>query len=394
MRKIAAQYIFPIIDKPIKYGIITLDDDGTIVEISQSNNNLNETASVEFYNGILVPGFVNAHCHLELSHMVGALPQAGGMGAFCEGVMGQRNKCTIKEQQNAAILADERMYKDGIIAVGDISNTTVSFEAKRHSKMYYHTFVECLGFDDNRASAIIENALSVQNSAQQQHLTATITPHAPYSMSEKLFASSIQQAQHNGILSIHNQESKDEMDLFTCGNSKLKNAFEAQGFIMDSNIFNHTNPLNRLLQYINNKANLLLIHNVYTAAEDVERVEAINNRVSWVLCPNSNLYIENTLPPVKMLSQKHVNIAIGTDSLASNTSLSVLNELKTLTANFPEVELATLLYWATLGGAKAILKSSELGSFEVGKRPGVTLIEGVDFDNMRLTPYSQSSSLL
>lgn len=392
MRKLAAHYIYPITSEPIKYGIITLDDDGVIVDISSSHDNLPEQESLEFYNGILVPGFVNAHCHLELSHMKGILPEGGGMGAFCDGITQSRNHVSFEQQQQMAKDVDMQMYNEGVVAVGDISNGESSFDVKQQSQIFYHTFVECLGFDNDKADSIIQRALQVKKAAATRHLSASIAPHAPYSMSEKLYAESIRLGQANGILSIHNQESSDEMELFRTGTSHLREVFQPFGF--DDEITKYKNPINRLLKYIDSVSSVLLIHNVYTSAEDVERVNIANPHTTWVLCPNSNLYIENTLPPIEMLQNKALNIAIGTDSLSSNKNLSILDELKTISTIFHRVSLQSLLYWATMGGAKALKKDGVFGSFDIGKRPGVVQISNIDFDNVKLTENSTANRVL
>ena len=394
MRKIAAHYIYPINGDPVKYGVLTVDDNGTILELSQSNDNLQETASVEFYNGIIVPGFVNAHCHLELSHMKGFLPQGGGMGAFCEGITQNRNNYTIEEQQQFMANVDKQMYNEGVVAVGDISNRSTSFKVKQKSPVYYHTFVECLGLDTDKTDSILNYAKALKTEAEELGLSASITPHAPYSMSEKLFAESVRLACEDGILSIHNQESRDEMELFAKGTSNLRVVFEKAGFKFDEAILNYKNPIARILKYVDKTTHLLLIHNVYTTEEDVEFVTTMNQNTTFVLCPNSNLYIEDILPPVNTFYNNKVNIAIGTDSLSSNINISILDELKTLNIHFPQISLNDLLCWATLGGAKALMKDTELGSFDKGKCPGVVLIENVDFDNLQLTPLSHSTRLI
>lgn len=114
----------------------------------------------------------------------------------------------------------------------------------------------------------------------------------------------------------------------------------------------------------------------------------------FVLCPNSNLYIENQLPPVSLFRGENLNICIGTDSLASNHSLSVLDELITIQKNFPEIGVDELLEWACLNGAKALKVDDKFGSFETGKNPGVNLITGIDFKTMKLTEKSKVKRLI
>ena len=101
----------------------------------------------------------------------------------------------------------------------------------------------------------------------------------------------------------------------------------------------------------------------------------------WCLCPNANQYIEQTMPPIELLRSEKAKLVIGTDSYASNWSLSVLDELKTIHEHHPQIPLAEMLGWATINGAQALQMDKHLGSFEKGKKPGVVLITGADAFN-------------
>jgi cytosine/adenosine deaminase-related metal-dependent hydrolase len=122
----------------------------------------------------------------------------------------------------------------------------------------------------------------------------------------------------------------------------------------------------------------ILVHNSFTSAEDIQAVHAAMDNAFWCLCPNANQYIEQTMPPVELLRSEKANIVIGTDSYASNWSLNVLDELKTIQQHYPEIPLEEMLGWATINGARALQMDKHLGSFEIGKKPGVVLIKGVD----------------
>ena len=122
--------------------------------------------------------------------------------------------------------------------------------------------------------------------------------------------------------------------------------------------------------------NLLLVHNSFTDAADVRWAKQLQKNLYLCLCPNANLYIENTLPDVMMLRREKCKFAVGTDSLASNFTLSVLDELKILRKHFPEISTAEMLTWATKNGAEALCLN-QLGSFAKGKKPGLILLSGV-----------------
>ena len=142
--------------------------------------------------------------------------------------------------------------------------------------------------------------------------------------------------------------------------------------------------------------NVLLVHDTFTKEEDllfVSRESAVGSQdVYYCLCVNANQYIENALPPVDLLRRYNSDIVIGTDSLASNWSLSILDELKTLAKHFPTIPLHELLQWSTINGAKALQMDDRLGSFEKGKKPGVLVIE--ELENGRIHQGSKVKRLV
>ena len=120
---------------------------------------------------------------------------------------------------------------------------------------------------------------------------------------------------------------------------------------------------------------------------------AARGKTWWCLCPNSNLYIENRLPPIDLLRSYDVPIVLGTDSLASNTSLNILEEIKTIESSYPGIELEEIITWACKNGAEALDKP-HLGTIEKGKTPGLVLIENCDLENLSLKPESRSLRLI
>jgi cytosine/adenosine deaminase-related metal-dependent hydrolase len=378
MRRIAAQYLFTGKPPLLRHGVVTLDDTHRVVELGQWDGR--ETPHTEFYNGVLAPGFVNAHCHLELSHLKGVVAPQAGMAGFLEAVMKQpAGTVDVAAQQ----LADAQMREEGIVAVGDICNTPATFGVKQGSPIYYHSFIEVAGLPEQVTEKRKATTAVLLQEAAQAGLTATVTPHAPYSMNDALFAFIVEAAQHKRILSMHNQESEEENALFLRGEGALQTLFSSMGFAVPRPI--GKTSVHRLLPLLCAATRLLLVHNTVTSAADCEAVHAVTRNVSWVLCPNSNRHITGMLPPAGLFFSKGAQVAIGTDSLASNTQLSVLEELKTLAQHFPQIPLGVLLQWATYGGAQALRQEHELGFLEVGRRPGLLLLENLDLHHLQLT---------
>ncbi len=124
---------------------------------------------------------------------------------------------------------------------------------------------------------------------------------------------------------------------------------------------------------------MILVHDVHTSASDLQWMQAAEQEqlpaLYFCFCPNANLYIGNGLPDIGLLRKQGADIVLGTDSLTSNHQLNILEEIKTIAAQYPQIPLHEMLQWATLNGARALGFDQQLGSFEKGKQPGIVLIE-------------------
>jgi len=371
LKYISADWIFPVNTPPIKNGVIAVNPDGEIKEILTAAFAQKLSVKIEKHKGVIVPGFINTHCHLELSHMAGQIPEHVGLVEFVQSIIKSRQ--AESEQINAAMQkADAEMFKNGIVAVGDISNQIISKEVKQSSKIYYHTFVEAMGFNPERAPAIMDYATGIKN--EFSPLAASVVPHAPYSVSPALFglleeASKTEKA----FISIHNQETTHENAFFESKTGGFLKLYEFLG--LDISFFepSQKTSLQTWLPYIK-KQKALLVHNTVSNKADVQFAQQSNPDLFWCLCPQANLYIENTLPDVDLLLSENVKITLGTDSLASNHQLNILSEMKTLQQH-KNVAFEKLLLWATLNGAEFLNLEGKLGSIEVGKTPGLNLIQ-------------------
>lgn len=383
MRKISADYIFPVSSPPLKNGILIVDDDGYISSLVDTHGNLTESENLEFYNGIIVPGFINAHCHIELSHLRNKIQKHTGLPGFLTEVYKIR-KAENEEILQSILSADKEMIRNGIVAVGDISNNNLSFNVKAKSSIKYHTFIEI--FDISIATeSVIFNALKMKDLASEYGLPASVIPHAPYTVSEKLY-SLIQQiaTENNSLFSTHNQECDDENRLY----------IDDSGRFHDIKLFpvnfkpTGQNSLLSLAKYFVTGNNKLLVHNTYTSENDIAFASEYLTNLFWIMCPQANLYIENKLPEIDNFVRHNQNIAIGTDSLASNSDLSVLKELIIISENFPSISLENLVKWATINGARSLNIENLFGSLETGRKPGINLIDNINYRKMSLTDKS------
>ncbi len=385
MRKIAANYIITNAGQKLKDSYLEISDEGVITNIVDTKGALREVAGLEFYNGVLVPGFVNAHTHLELAYLKGQIPTQGGLPNFIQSVRELRLKTSQTERLEAIRQADLEMQREGVVLVGDIANGTESIPTKTQSPIHYHTFVEVFGLDKYKADTMFSMALSVQKEFEKAQLSANITPHATYSVSSKLFELITNWAySHNGIISIHNQETESENDMFRNKSGALVKGFQNQNIDLDNWHPTGQNALISALVQLPKCLKTNLVHNTFTSQEDIDKALIYSKFLYWTLCPHANKYIENQLPDIPLLAKNKLNICLGTDSLASNHQLSILEEMKLIQEHYPEVPFETLIQWSSLNGAEMLDMQKRFGSFEIGKTPGVLLIENFNFEDFQL----------
>jgi aminodeoxyfutalosine deaminase len=373
MLYLTAPFVFSAHTGFIRNGILVLQSDGTIVDLLDPVVAASVPEQTAFYNGLLCPGFVNTHCHLELSHLRGEITEHTGFSGFAKELIPKRSKFTPEQIHEAARLACEELYTNGVAAVGDIANTVDSFSAKNQSPLHIHTFIELLALNPALAEKVMSNGKQLLAECPQP---ASLTPHAPYSVSDELLRA-IADADETAPLSIHNQESKAENEFFETGTGRVNELFDFLGIDISWYKAPGINAIRRTLPQLRSKRPLILVHNTFTSAEDLTWAESVHENLHWCFCPNANLYIENALPDFMQFYKAGVRCCIGTDSLASNHQLSVLSELKVISQQAPEIPVADLLTWATSNGAAA-LRFGQAGSFEKGKKPGVILLSGVD----------------
>jgi len=353
--------------------VLITKEDGTIeaiLPVSEAGDD------IQHFEGILCPGFVNAHCHLELSHMKGMIPAHTGLQEFVKQIVALR-QVEPEAIQEAIVSAEAEMMANGIVAVGDISNTLDTLNQKAKHHLAYYSFVELYDLDPTRATDKILAGLEMQKQFQENCVRASLVPHAPYSVTNNLW--NLLSA-HFGIhtISIHNQETPDENEFFKTKTGSFLGMYERTKVNLDFFEATGLSSLQSILPIFKKAHHGILVHNSFTSAEDIQAVHAAMDNAFWCLCPNANQYIEQTIPPVELLRSEKANIVIGTDSYASNWSLSVLDELKTIHQHHPVIPLEEMLQWATINGARALQMDKHLGSFEKGKKPGLVLIKGID----------------
>ena len=371
MQKITADKIL-LPEGLVENIIVILDHNLRILDIDHAENY--NSSEVKKYNGVLTPGLINCHCHLELSHLKDKIPTKTGLVEFVKNIVGMR-EVEIEQIKSAAQDANSEMVSNGIVAVGDISNVDHTLSIKKESSIYYHTFIECFDLlQSESAESSVANGRKVRNNFLENGLIACLVPHAPYSVSQDLFNKLL--AESADILSIHMQETEAEDEIIKSATGPMADLFTQFGVDLSS-----FSPIGKQSPYyalpkMDDRAHWLLVHNTLSQKSTIDFAHSLNKNTFWVTCPNANLYIEDKLPDYKSLIENNATLCLGTDSLASNAQLSILEEIKTIRKNCPYISFEELLKWATINGAKALKIDDKYGSIEIGKTPGLNIIDG------------------
>lgn len=381
MPKISADYIFNASQGLLKNHYLALNDEGTI----QGIHKIETDDEIEHLAGIIAPGFINAHCHLELSAMRNQIPEGTGMVGFIGEIFAKRHTFTDKEKVQAALREVKKMWQGGTVAVGDICNTLVSLTVKcKYPELFTFSFIELLGLDPGRLELELEKGRQYIEEFETEGMQASITSHAPYSMSQALLRGIALQKPER--LSIHLLESKAEREIFEKGSGEFVGFYEALQLAPQK--FPDSSPIDYVLAGLEEDQAMILVHNTEMNKKEIKYIAKRFPQASFCLCPRSNYYIHHTYPEVERFAGITDRICLGTDSLASNHDLQVFEEAKCIHEISPQVPLSKLLDWLTFQGALAIGQEARLGSFRVGSKPGVNLIQNLDVERLLLTKES------
>jgi cytosine/adenosine deaminase-related metal-dependent hydrolase len=241
-----------------------------------------------------------------------------------------------REHDEALILdsiekAEKEMALEGIVAVGDICNTSITLQTKRKSKIKWNNFIEVLGMKDEKAEANLQHYEGILHAftGAATNMKSSLVPHAPYSISNKTFEGINTRTDH-AIVSMHNQENPAEDELYTMGTGDFIQFFNKLGLADSPFPVTGKSSLRSCLPHFNKQQRMILVHNTFTAEEDI--VFALDHAkehlagIHFCLCVNANLYIENRMPPIDILIKNKAEIVLGTDRnkdhqkrIASNT---------------------------------------------------------------------------
>ena len=317
---------------------------------------------------VLMPGLVNAHAHLDLTSSADSVQRTPKFTDWILQIVGKRTPLTIEPSVREGV---QQSLAGGATTVGDIDGTGNSAQILRDTPIRKVVFFEVLGFSGERTATGLARLATYLASppVPDSLLTPALSPHAPYSTSADIYRECVMS---NLPVCTHIAETKEELEFLSRGTGAFLDYLEAFGI----STAEWSPPQLTPVQYIGTlgilRKNSLLAHCNYLTDTDVAMLA--ESGASVVFCPRSHHYFYHTDHPVAQLIEKGINVAIGTDSLASNWSLSLLDELRFLARTQPYIRPETLLDMVTYNGAK-VLGLAQVGRLEKGWQADIIAVQ-------------------
>jgi len=385
IKKINADWVLPITSPPIKDGIVLTD--GKAIKAVGSGKELSKFPYDEIIDcsgKIILPGFVNAHSHLELTGFRGKIEKGLPFTDWARKVVSIRKDITENEIATAIKDGVDELISSGVTTVGDFSQTGITAKILNERGLRGTVFLEFSGFNPEQKDEKLRQLKELLNyeidSKLITHHSSLITvnfgiaPHAPYSVSPELLKESHNFAQEKRLpLAIHISEMLEEIEFIKNGSGAMKDLLIDFGVWNDKWMPPQTTPV----QYLQNMGILkgaIGIHLNIVTEDDIRILK--ENDVSVVYCPGSNKWFgRNWKYPLREFLNNDINVVIGTDSLLSNEKLNMFYEMRVLKENFPDLENDIILKMATVNGAKAIGFEGEAGEIAVGRKADIIGID-------------------
>jgi cytosine/adenosine deaminase-related metal-dependent hydrolase len=369
-----ADWILPIVGDPMADGWVAIEH-GRIAGVGVGGR----PDAVDLGDVVILPALVNAHTHLELSHLRGAVPPAERFLDWIGGVMAARRRFSNAKDPailQAASAAVEEARASGTGLVGDVSNTLVTVPVLREASVPARVFYELLGLDADDPVGLVREARARVDRIDDAHgsVRISLAPHAPYSVSRALFAAIRDDldAHHGDVSSVHVGESVDEVEFIARGTGGWRDLLTGLGVWTDTWQAPGVSPAKYLTDLGFLDSRVLAVHGVQCDGEDLSRLHTLGTTV--VSCPRSSRYVGVGDPPLEAFYAMGVKVAFGTDSLAGVADVNMFKELAAARRIAPRVSARHLLESATLCGARGLGFGEQFGSIEQGKQAALIAV--------------------
>jgi cytosine/adenosine deaminase-related metal-dependent hydrolase len=364
-------------DAPLRDGAVAFDPLGRVLAVGTAESVLARCAGAtrRHEQAILFPGLVNAHAHLELSALRGLTQSGGGFGPWVSGMMAQRARVQPERDAEAIDAGVSELLRSGTVALGEVTNTLASLEALGTAPILTRVFHEIFGMQQTAAAASVAAAKAKAASLTlPARMAYALAPHTLYSLHGSVAQAIVNEAAACGaITSLHLAEHPAERAFLRDGSGPFAAFLAARGVPATDYVAPDLSPVHYADSLDILGPALLAVHLCDASRDELALVARAGARA--VLCPRSNLFIELKLPPLQDMLEVGLRPALGTDSLASNTTLDVLAEAAALRDRFPRVPPSEIFAMASWYGAVALGVASRVGALRPGLAPGLLALD-------------------
>jgi len=367
---VEADWICPVTSVPIRDGAVAIEN-GRISAIGHSNE-VHGTHRIRHRGCAIIPGFVNAHAHLELTILRGMFESLSLADWIRRMVHIKYQRMNEDDYKLSARLGATEMLRAGITTVAEVMDIGTGWDAMKEFGLRGIAYQEVFGPADSAA----EDAMSgLQRKLERYRLDesetrrAGVSPHAPYTVSKLLFEQARDLARRESLrITTHAAESHDET-LFVCdGVGPFAEAHAKRGIAVTAR---GCSPLAYLESLGLLGPDMLIAHAVEADERDLERLQKSGTCVAH--CPKSNAKLGNAMARTGDMRKRGITVGLGTDSYASNDSIDMFEEMRAARAN--GLTAVEVFQMATIDGARTLGFETQLGSLEAGKLADCVVVE-------------------
>lgn len=368
-----AAYVMPHRDAVIEGGQVVING-SKILGVGPVQPEVRPGKVLDLGDVAVIPGLVNAHTHLELSDLQGKLPSPKSFTQWLGHVVAFRSKETGRPLDHAIEKGIGLSLESGTTTVADISSTGDSLRILPNFPVRKRVFKEVICFEPEKVAGVMEEAIRELSDFKRNDLGSVgLSPHAPYTACPKLYLGCTLFAQGSDmLLCTHACETQEEVEFIREGTGSFAIMLRALNMLGDWKAPGMY-PLEYLKAIGALKSPWMLVHCNYLDEKEIKIIEETGSSV--VYCPRSHRYFGHKKHPFQDLLSRGINVALGTDSLASNHSLSILDEMRFLYENYPGLEPVEVFSMATDRGARALRLEKKIGRLLPNMEADLTVIE-------------------
>ncbi|MFP5261083.1 MAG: amidohydrolase family protein [Blastocatellia bacterium] len=380
-----AEWVLPISSPPIAGGAVAVEKDrivfvGAEAEVA-SLAEFGEAEREDFGRAVILPGFVNAHSHLELTLMRGFLEGLSFRDWIAKLTRTKYGRLLPEDFARSALLGACEAIRAGITTLADTGDSRSAFDALVRGGLRGVAYREVFGPNPADAPKSVDELrakIDDMRSDETRLVSAAVSPHSPYTVSADLFRRVSEYAARESLdMAIHTAESEAEQQMMLTGGGEFAEGLRARGIPWDP-------PAVSTVKYFHSLGVLqiapLLIHCVRVDDEDLSLMAQSRSRAAH--CPKSNAKLGHGVAPLARMLESNIRVGLGTDSVASNNRLDLIDEARFcalmhrgLSRDHALLGADEVLRLATIEGARALGLEREVGSLEVGKQADLIAID-------------------